>query len=338
VSISVSRQGLHRIVDSFAGRRLLVVGDFVVDRFITGYPKRISREAPVLILRFAREQAVPGGGANTVANIASLGGQPVPVGVIGDDDEGARLVELFGKLAVGASHLVRLAGYRTPVKTRILAGAPHAIKQQVVRYDREEPLPEDASIAPRLEEQIRAAAAEVEAAVVADYGYGSASPRSVAPIRSVLGKRPILVDSRYTLSSYTDIDGATPNEEELASSLSEPLAESEQDITDAGERLRRRIDCRLLLLTRGSRGMALFESGAKPTFIPVHGTSQVADVTGAGDTVIATFALAIAAGAQPLEAALLANLAGGIVVMKAGTSAVSPEELHAAIEETHLVR
>jgi D-glycero-beta-D-manno-heptose-7-phosphate kinase len=337
VSFSVSRQRLHALVEGFAGRRLLVVGDFVVDRFITGHPKRISREAPVLILRFSREEAVPGGGANTVANIASLGGRPVPVGGVGDDAEGTLLADLFGKLGVDASHLIRLAGYRTPVKTRILAGAPHAIKQQVVRYDREDVLPEDAGPRRALAREVERAGHGVEAAVLADYGYGSVRPDMVPAVRAAVGRGPILVDSRFSLALYRGVDAATPNEEELEAATPVSLGDSDAAVAAAGAALRRTIGCRTLLVTRGSRGMMLFDADDPPVSIPVHGTDQVADVTGAGDTVIATLALAISAGAQPLEAAILANLAGGIVVMKMGTATATPEQLHSAVDETHLL-
>jgi rfaE bifunctional protein kinase chain/domain len=332
MSLPVSKERLLALVSSFGGRRLLVAGDYVLDRFVFGHPKRISREAPVLILRFWKEESLPGAAGNTAANIRALGGTPLPVGVIGDDPAGAALKEIFGERGIAADGLVEVAGYRTPTKTRVLAGGAHSIKQQVVRYDLEDRLPPDGAWRARLAEQLARAAAGADSAVLSDYGYGAITPDVVAPLRAKLppGAR-LLVDSRHALGSFAGVDAATPNEEELEESAGELLGDSLETLASAGDRLRRRIGCATLLVTRGSRGMALFDGGLNPTLIPVHGTDQVADVTGAGDTVLAAFSLALASGASALEAALLANFAGGVVVMKTGTATVSAEELSKAI-------
>lgn len=332
--LPVSKERLLALVSSFGGRRLLVAGDYVLDRFVFGHPKRISREAPVLILRFWKEESLPGAAGNTAANVRALGGTPLPVGVIGDDPAGAALKEIFGERGIAADGLLEVAGYRTPTKTRVLAGAAHSIKQQVVRYDLEDHLPPDGAWRERLAEKLARAAAGADGAVLSDYGYGAITPDVVAPLRAKLapGAR-LLVDSRHALGSFTGVDAATPNEEELEESSGELLGDSLEKLASAGDRLRRRIGCATLLVTRGSRGMALFdgEMGTPPDLIPVHGTDQVADVTGAGDTVLAAFSLALASGASALEAALLANFAGGVVVMKTGTATASAEELSEAI-------
>ena len=221
--------------------------------------------------------------------------------------------------------------YRTPTKTRILAGAPHAIKQQIVLYDVEDMLPEDPALSAGLIRALREAAQDADGAILSDYGYGAVSPDAVAPLRAALpdGTR-ICVDSRHRLPRYVGVDAATPNEEELEESAGETI-ETEEGLAKAGSALRDRMRCDSLLVTRGSRGMALFD-GEAPRMIPVHGTDQVADVTGAGDTVLAAFALSLSAGGSPLEAALLANFAGSVVVMKMGTSVTTPEELAGAVE------
>ncbi len=327
----VARSRLRDLVDRLSGRRLVVAGDFVLDRFVYGHPKRVSREAPVVILRYVREESIPGGAGNTAANVHALGGIPVPIGATGADEAGKALRDAFRARGIDCSGLLEVSGYRTPTKTRILGGAPHAIKQQIVRYDVEDALPEGAAagVSARLGDAARGA----HGAILSDYGYGAVSPGAIPTLRSILaaGAR-ICVDSRHRLPAYTDVDAATPNEEELEEASGETLHDSDARLEAAGTALRERMRCGCLLVTRGSRGMAVFTPGATPERIPVHGTDQVADVTGAGDTVLATFALALSAGAAPLEAALLANFAGGVVVMKMGTAVATPEELKAALD------
>jgi D-glycero-beta-D-manno-heptose-7-phosphate kinase len=332
MTLPVGKERLLSLVARLQGRRVVVAGDYVLDRFLYGHPKRVSREAPVLILRFSREESLPGGAGNTAANVRSLGGVPVPIGAVGDDEEGRVLRGMLKQRGVEVSGLLEVKGYRTPTKTRILGGAPHAIKQQIVRYDREEELPADPQLKEKMLRNLRRAADGAHAAILSDYGYGAVSAAAVSPLRKELGNVvPLLVDSRHRLASYVGVDAATPNEEELEASVGEPLGDSEEDLARFAEALRARIACRTLLVTRGSRGMALFHADDPPRLIPVHGTDQVADVTGAGDTVLATFGLALSAGASPLESALLANFAGGVVVMKMGTAVVTPEELRDAI-------
>jgi rfaE bifunctional protein kinase chain/domain len=333
VSFGVSRRRLLELLPALSGRQILVAGDFVLDRFVYGHPKRISREAPVLILRFWKEENLPGGAGNTAANVTALGGVPRLFGAIGEDEEGRMLREALRARGVEASGLTAVPGYRTPTKTRVLGGAPHAIKQQIVRFDREEPLPDSAVRDGARRDALAAAAAGADAAVLSDYGYGAISPDGVPVLRGALrAGAPVLLDCRFRLEQYRGVDAATPNEEELEAVAGAPFGESREALDAAAAKLRGLIGCRTLLVTRGSRGMALYDANAPAQMIPVHGTDQVADVTGAGDTVLATFSLALAAGASALEAALLANFAGGVVVMKMGTAVVTPEELRAAIE------
>lgn len=327
---TVSR--LLELVDALAGQPVVMLADLVADRFITGTPKRISREAPVLILRYESETWAPGGGANAVANVASLGGEPLPLGVVGEDEAGRRLLAALGQAGVTTEGILERSGYLTPTKTRILGGGVHSIKQQIVRYDIEDTIAFDDSDRRHLEAVLARFKGRARTAILSDYGYGAVEPSLLPAVRrSLASGGTVLADSRYRLGSYSGLDGATPNEEEAETLLGSTLGESSVDVARAGGRLRDRLGARFLLVTRGSRGMALFEED-RVVEIPVHGTDQVADVTGAGDTVIGTFALALAAGASPLEAALLADYAGGVVVMKMGTARITREELGSAIE------
>lgn len=328
---AASTQSLLALVDRLGGQRVLVLADLVLDRFLTGTPKRISREAPVLILRYEAETWVPGGGANAIANIRALGGEPLPVGVVGDDAGGTALLAELRKRDIATQGIVVRPGYRTPTKTRILAGFPHGIKQQIVRYDVEDELGETDSVEDALRAAIAGFAGRSRVAVVSDYGYGGARPERVQAVRdALLPGAMVVADSRFRLGSFSGLDGATPNEEEAEALAGSALPVDPDALAACVEGLRRDLGSRFLLVTRGSRGMLLADADGQLT-VPVHGTDQVADVTGAGDTVIGTFALALAAGADPVEATLLANYAGGVVVMKMGTATLDREELKAAI-------
>lgn len=322
---------LLEIVDDMTGQPVLMVVDLVVDRFITGRPKRISREAPVLILSHESEEATPGGGANAVANVAALGGEPLALGVLGDDRSGNRLREIFADRGLETAGIAVRAGFRTPTKTRILGGGRHSIKQQIVRYDIESTLEINDTEAAQFDERLEAWADRAKVAILSDYGYGTVTPALMETVRTKLGEEAvILCDSRFRLGDFAGLDGATPNEEEAQNLLGAPIAETEDQLLTAGASLLASLSARFLLITRGSFGMAMFHDGGCWQ-IPVHGTDEVADVTGAGDTVIGTFGLALAAGASPLEAALLSNYAGGIVVMKRGTATLTRQELEHAI-------
>jgi rfaE bifunctional protein kinase chain/domain len=322
---------LLRLVDALAGQPVAMLVDLVADVFITGIPKRISREAPVLILSYQGEQLVPGGGANAVANVAALGGRPLPLGVVGDDPHGLKLLAELERREVATEGILVRHGYRTPTKVRILGGGKHSIKQQIVRYDVEEKLELTDGERERFGDVLARWAGEVRVAILSDYGYGSVEPGMLPRVRAALGeKATIVADSRYRLGEFRGLDGATPNEEEAEALLASSIDDDPERLETGGALLRERLGARFLLITRGSRGMSLFRPQTS-AHLPVSGTDQVADVTGAGDTVIGTFALTLAAGGTPLEAALLANYAGGVVVMKMGTATCSPEELRRAV-------
>ncbi|HXU34057.1 MAG TPA: PfkB family carbohydrate kinase [Thermoanaerobaculia bacterium] len=323
------------LIDAMAGRPVVLVADLVVDRFLTGTPKRISREAPVLILSYQGERIAPGGGANAAANVIALGGRPLVLGAVGDDANGSDLLADLSARGIDTSGVLVRPGYRTPTKVRILGGGRHSIKQQIVRYDIEDTLvltdADRSAFVARLEAWRAEGSAGLSTAILSDYGYGTVEPGFLPLLRAALGPGSILLcDSRYRLGDFRGLDGATPNEEEAEALLGRPIDDAPEPLAQAGRSLRDTLGAGFLLVTRGSRGMSLFDpEGA--IHLPVHGTDQVADVTGAGDTVIGTFALALAAGATPLEAALLANYAGGIVVMKMGTATLSRDELARAV-------
>lgn len=317
----------------FADRRVLVFADLVADRFIAGRARRISREAPVLILEQETDTVVPGGGANAVANIRALGGEPILLGACGDDAEGTALCAALAGRGVDTGRLIVRAGFRTPTKTRVLGGSSTTVKQQIVRIDSGERRDLSSDELDALREQARRLIADGEpppVAVFSDYGYGSVVPELVALVRAVAPQAVTLVDSRYRLPAFSGATGATPNQEEAETILGTSLDEDDE-LRRHGPELRSRLHLDFLLITRGSRGMALFLED-RHLLLPVSGGVEVTDVTGAGDTVIGAFSLAMASGASPAEAAALANLAGGVVVHKQGTATADARELLHALE------
>ena len=328
------------LVDGFSSRRVLVVGDLIADEFVYGEVARVSREAPVLILKYDATAIVAGGAGNAANNVASLGGRARLVGLVGADPEGRRLLGSFHR-AVDRRHVVRSRGYRTPVKTRILAGGIHAARQQVVRIDREPGWPLDDSVSAVLEKKIAPALDDCDAVLLSDYGSGLVTPALADAIRQAVARRarrrpiPVLLDSRYRLLAYRGLTTSTPNESEVEQVLGIRIDDNGAALERAGRLLLRRTGMQAVLITRGSRGMALFQPRQPAIHLPIFGSDEVTDVTGAGDTVNATFGLALAAGASFYEAARLANYAGGLVVMKRGTATVSPRELADAVSSDH---
>lgn len=312
------------IIERFKGKRVVVFGDLVADVFVYGEISRISREAPVLILNHRETQVVPGGGANAIHNLWALGAKPLPVGIIGEDAEGRQLVGYFSNLGIDVSGINVAKSYRTPSKMRILAGAVHSQRQQIVRMDSGAPLQDDKT-RNTIEQKLKIALRDADALLVSDYGYALTSPELIAKIKR--DSIPATIDSRFSLMSFSGMTAATPNEPEVEAALGITIGNDAKKLEWAGRQLLRKLKHNALLITRGKDGMALFERGKKTTHIPIHGSDEVTDVTGAGDTVIATFTLALAAGANYYEAAQLANYAGGIVVMKYGTRPVTLEEL-----------
>ena len=326
---------LKKIVESFPNVTIAVLGDLVADEFIFGEISRVSREAPVLILKHRERTVVPGGGANAIYNLADLGVNVLPVGVIGDDESGRLLLKAFRHKRIAVTGVLKEKGYTTVTKTRILAGMAHTARQQVVRVDREPDVEPSAHLKRELILAAREYARVSDALLVSDYGYGAASPGILSSIgeRGRLDRLLVVLDSRFRMLEYSGAVAATPNEPEVEEALGVRIGNDWSKLCSAGEELMSRMKLQSLVITRGRDGMVAFSNKHKPVDIPIFGSDQVADVTGAGDTVIATFTAALAAGANTEEAAYLANYAGGIVVMKRGTATVSNRELLQAIEQ-----
>ena len=331
-----SRSGsadLSRLLDlisAFPRQTIALLGDLVLDQFVSGEISRVSREAPVLILRHRQTRAVPGGGANALNNLVDLGAKVLAVGAVGDDSAGRTLLEYLRRKRVNTSGIVIARGWRTATKTRFLAGWTHTNEQQVLRVDDEpqHPLPERVRkvLASKLRERARRAAA----VLVSDYGFGAAGPGVLSAAKM---NKPIALDSRYALLDFkrAAIAAATPNEPELEAIYGEKIGQDAAKLETLGRRTLDDLHLKALLVTRGKDGMALFEKDQPTHMIPIFGSEEAKDVTGAGDTVIAAFTLALAAGGSYLEAAHLANFAGGIVVMKRGTATLTRAELENAV-------
>src|SRR5437773_941804 len=307
-SASADLRELAECVEKFSGKTIVLLGDFVADEFRYGDISRVSREAPVLILKHRETQVVPGGGANAANNLASLGARVLPITVVGNDDAGDALIQYFRQKGMSTSGILRAKGRATPTKTRFLAGWAHTVAQQVLRFDYEPQASLPEAIRKKIQRKLSASLRRADAL-------------------------PIALDARYQLHSYakSGITCATPNEAELEAEHHTTIGSNAEELARAGRATLASMKLQALLVTRGRHGAALFEAGDRLTHIPVHGSDQAVDVTGAGDTVLAAYIVALACGASPLEAAQIANIAGGLVVMKRGTATVSRQELLDAI-------
>ncbi|CAN5636225.1 MAG: bifunctional hydroxymethylpyrimidine kinase/phosphomethylpyrimidine kinase [Pyrinomonadaceae bacterium] len=325
------QERLISIVKRFPGRRILVVGDAIADQFVYGVISRVSREAPVFILRHEHTETVPGGAANCAMNLVSLGAGVSLIGVVGEDVAGRTLVERLETAGVDCTALLTSKKLQTTTKVRILAGQLHSTRQQVIRLDYEG-APLNSDFHEPLSKSILEEAQTSDAVIISDYSYGVASQQVAGIVRdTATSKRiPVLVDSRSRLAEFKGFTSATPNEDEVEQLLGKQPAEV-SDLESAGEEMRERLGYRALLITRGSLGMVLFQDAAAPVQIDAVGAREPVDVTGAGDTVIAAYTLALASGASFPDAARLANYAGGLVVMKRGTASVTGEELQNSV-------
>ncbi len=324
---------LRLAVCALLGKRVIVFGDMILDEFVYGRTGRVSREAPVVIVRYDGSEWMPGGAANAAQNVAALGGAAVPVSVVGDDEAGSRLGEILRGSGMPRRGLVAGRGLRTTTKTRVMAGDFHAQRQQVVRIDREE----DAPLPPRLEDRVLAALdrelGRAEAVLMSDYHQRLFTDRVIVESVRLCRTRgvPVVVDSRRRLATFRGATAATPNEVEAARAAGLESADGAA-LELIGRRLLRTLAARAVLVTRGRFGMALFEPGKRTLAIDVVGSRAAADVTGAGDTVAAAMALALAAGCGMAAAMHIANIAASIVVMKRGTAVASTAEVLGAID------
>lgn len=317
----------ENLLKDFAAKKIAVIGDLVADQYLSGSIARVSREAPVFILRHNATETLPGAAANTAANIAALGANVLAVGIVGDDANGEALAKALKNANVGTGLIERVPGWNTPTKVRVLAGHQHAVHQQVIRIDYEPQKALDAPFTDRLIANAKAACEAADAVVISDYNYGTATPEIFEAVKLAAASRgiPLVVDSRFRLAEFTGATSATPNQDEV-----DQLVEDGESIEQL-ESLCRRLEFRSLLVTRGNHGMLMIRPGRPAVDIPAVGSLDAVDVTGAGDTVTAAYSLGLACGLDEADAARLANHAGGLVVMKRGTAVVTANELAASL-------
>lgn len=320
---------LATLATRLTGATVVVLGDLVADEYVFGETDRVSREAPVPIVRWESVQTRPGGAANVAANVASLGAKVRPVGLVGQDTAGRTLVSLFEEAGADASHVVALRDRCTETKTRILAGGRSTTRQQMLRLDRADERPITARQRARLVAAFEQACRGADVIVVSDYGAGLVDDAFADVLRRIAKKKPVCVDSRYELARFAGLTVAKPNEPELEAVAGRRLRTA-QDVEEAGRTLREKLDVEALVVTRGRHGMDVFLAD-RIEHLPVWGPAEAVDVTGAGDTVLAALACAMGTGADVVTSAKLANVAGGLVVQKSGTATCSADELARAL-------
>lgn len=311
----------------FAKKRVVIIGDLVADQFLNGTISRVSREAPVFILKHENTETLPGAAANAAANVASLGGIPVLTGICGSDPNGQALVAELKRLNVDVQNTVIDPGLKTMTKVRVVAGHHYAARQQVIRIDYEDAAGISDTLKSDLLQKLGNALLTADAVIVSDYNGGVVTPEVFERAKAVAMERgiPIVVDSRFRLTEFPGATSATPNREEVENILGKNFS------IDDCVSLRERLNYRSLLVTNGNEGMLLVEDGKQPVTMDAVGSKQPVDVTGAGDTVIAAYTLGLASGMSFADAARVANHAGGIAVMKKRTATVTADELMSSL-------
>jgi len=319
---------LPYFLDLFAGKKICVVGDIIADVYIFGKPYRLSREAPVVVVKYEESKIYPGSAGNTINNLAAMGAKVFPVGFIGSDSIGGKLLDFFtGSENIDTAGIIRHAG-ETITKTRILAGDTHVSKQQVIRIDKDDHRKNTAKERSLFMERLAGISRQVDAVIVSDYGHGAVNNKVIDFMRDTAKKTIVVGDSRYSLKKYAGLTVITPNESEAYALAGLPDG---TPIEEVGKKVLSGMNLKALLVTRGNKGMTLFLKNGMIHHIPISGKDDVTDVTGAGDTVCAAVALSLASGADFLDAARIANYAAGIVVMKRGTATVTVDELRKSI-------
>jgi len=320
---------LREHVARFAGRRIAVLGDLMLDRYLWGRVDRISPEAPVPVVEVERETFTLGGAGNVAANLAALGARPVLLGVVGVDGIAAQLLDTFAARGIDAAPVVKDAGRPTTIKTRIMAQA-----QQVVRFDHESRAALDGEPLAALTRALAKVLDGCDGLIVSDYGKGVVTPPTLAAALPIAKQRgfAVSVDPKEShIDSYRGVSLLTPNQHE-AGYIQGQRIHDERSLMEVGWGLQKRLDAEAVLVTRGAEGMSLFERGGRYTHLPTM-AREVYDVTGAGDTVVSVAALALAAGADFPDACSLANHAAGVVIREVGTATCSPAQLLASLAE-----
>lgn len=316
------------------GEKICVLGDLVCDHYIFGRTKRVSREAPVLILEYDHEYLSLGGAANAVNNIREMGAEVEALGVVGNDDNGRGLVGLLKDRGVNTGGIILDQSRPTTVKERIMGSALHTTFQQMIRIDNGTRRPVSGDVEATLLDHLEQAAENCKVIVISDYGYGTVSPKLLDLINKIAkqGNTPVLVDSRYRVNRFKNPYLITPNEPE-AEQATEITIREDSDVVQAAQKLKQLTDAVAICITRGKLGMYLSEKGQPDKMLPIFGPDEVTDVTGAGDTVMAAFAVSIAAQCSLYDGARFATIAAGLSVMKAGTATVTLEEMTKALDE-----
>lgn len=328
------KEELIPIVSQLQGKKILVIGDMVADIYLEGRISRISREAPVLVLEQAGEKIVAGGAANVVNNVATLGGEVYAVGLLGDDHVAAGIKKALQENGANTEGLLLDASRPTIAKTRIIAGGRATVSQQIVRIDKESHQPMGKDFEQKILKYIEKLLPKIEGVVISDYGSGTVTPAIQKQLIKCCRKQniPSIVDSRYGIHEFKNIGYIKQNDAELAAAVGRELSD-EESLYDAGQELLNELSADGVLVTRGEKGMVLLEKDGAIHDIPVSDKSEVFDVSGAGDTCVATVILALAAGSEPAKAAEISNFASGIAVRKLGTSTVSATELRQVLKK-----
>jgi len=325
---------LLSLLTQFPGHSIAVVGDLVADLFVYGQAARVSREAPVLIIEHEQDKIALGGAANTAHNIKALGGEPIVVGFAGNDLYGDMMIQTMRNLGIDTAFVQRTDDRPTTTKERIVASGLHTTYQQLVRVDRGRREPVGGALEKRLLDAVEGAAGKSDLMVVSDYGYGVFSETMITRMAAIAESEgcKVRVDSRFRLMEFKGAYMFTPNEPEAGAACHLDIRD-DRDVVQAAERVLMGADAHAVAVTRGKKGMYLKEKGRPGEFIPIYGTDQIAALTGAGDTVMAAFALAgTVPECQLSTAARLATVAAGLKVLKHGTAVVTPEEIRAALE------
>ena len=331
--VDKQKKHLLKLIERFSRKKIAVWGDFILDEYVFGTTRRISREAPVLILSYRNREFSLGGAGNAVLNLKALGAEPLPIGVLGSDDSGKKIRRMFKDKSISTDFLIQEEDYQTPVKTRILAGEESTRKQQILRIDQESPVPEGSGLKRKIQKSLENIRKRISALLISDYNYLTVKEDIFKRILPLYKKSniPVTLDSRFRLLKFKGVTVLTPNEPEVEGAMGIELRESSQLLKHAGRFLLNKTQAAAVLITRGSKGMALFERSKPPFLIPIIGTTDIVDVTGAGDTVISILTLALSCGATFREAVFLSNYAGSVVVMKKGTATLSTQELKEAV-------
>jgi rfaE bifunctional protein kinase chain/domain len=318
---------LKEILGTFKDKRIIVWGDLILDEYIYTTTGRISREAPVLVTEFESNSFRLGGAGNVVMNINALGAAPVPVGFVGNNMDGEILRNILESHSISTDFLVSPQDFRTPKKSRILSGGDHTKKQQVLRIDTLNRSGIDKNAYRKLESTLSQLLEEIDLMIMSDYLHQSVSPPVLKKLRESFPAKTVIIDSRNHLPKFKDISIATPNEPEIKTIFPGRNFFHDEDFYFAGKELLERLNARGIIIKRGHKGMIVFEREKEPEVIGIHGSTDIVDVTGAGDTVISVLGLALSAGADLVSSAKLANTAAGFVVMKEGAYPIGLQEL-----------